>query len=301
MSTILYTVLVLVSIAVLASLLLYVVSRRFYVEEDPRIDQVEAALPGANCGGCGHAGCRAFASSFVAADDIGGFYCPVGGAEVMASVSAIVGKAAVVQEPRVAVVRCAGSPSNRPRTTEYTGARSCRIESGLYAGHTDCQWGCLGYGDCELACEFDALYIDPVTQLPVIDEERCVACGACVTACPKGLIELRKKGPKGRRVFVSCRNVEKGGVARKACSVACIGCSLCLKECAFEAITVANNLSFIDSQKCKVCRKCVGVCPTGAIWEVNFPPRREKADKGEKAQKSSLQAGVEAEGVVSES
>ena len=115
--------------------------------------------------------------------------------------------------------------------------------------------------------------MDPETGLPVVDEEKCTACGACVKACPKQIIELRNKGPKGRRVYVACRNQDKGAVARKACLAACIGCGKCVKTCPFEAITLENNLAYIDYTKCRMCRKCVVECPTGAIHEVNFPPR----------------------------
>ena len=142
--------------------------------------------------------------------------------------------------------------------------------------------GCLGYGDCYDACDFDAIDLRAGLGVPLILDDKCVACGACVDACPKDLIELRKKFPKNRRIVVSCRNEAKGGVARKACSVACIGCSKCEKECKFDAITIANNLAFIDSDKCKLCRKCVPVCPTNAIVEENFPPRKIKpAEKEE--------------------
>jgi ferredoxin len=116
--------------------------------------------------------------------------------------------------------------------------------------------------------------MDPVTGLPVIIEENCVACGACVKACPKDIIELRNVGKKSRRIFVSCVNKDKGGVAKKSCEVACIGCSKCFNVCPFEAITMANNLAYIDYNKCKLCRKCVEVCPTNAIHEINFPPRK---------------------------
>ena len=147
----------------------------------------------------------------------------------------------------------------------------------MYGGETGCTFGCLGYGDCEKACNFGAIKVNPETGLPEVDEDKCTACGACVKACPKNIIELRKKGPKSRRVFVSCVNKDKGAVARKACINACIGCGKCAKECPFEAITVENNVAYIDYTKCRMCRKCVAVCPTGAIHELNFPPRKPAA------------------------
>jgi electron transport complex protein RnfB len=113
-----------------------------------------------------------------------------------------------------------------------------------------------------------------ITGLPVVIDDKCTACGACVDACPRNIIELRKKNKKDRKIFVSCINEEKGAVAKKNCSVACIGCSKCFKVCPFEAITMENNLAFIDSEKCKFCRKCVPECPTNAILEINFPPRK---------------------------
>lgn len=269
------TVLVLALLGALGAVLLFLVSKKFEVIEDPRIAEVGEVLPQANCGGCGYPGCSAFAQACVKSDNLEGLFCPVGGSPVMEKVSGILGMATTTAEPLIAVVRCNGTCEARPRTNQYDGATNCRIASALYKGDTDCSFGCLGHGDCVVACAFDAIHMNKETLLPEVVEDKCVACGACVKACPKTIIELRKKGPKGRRIFVSCVNKDKGGVAMKACKNACIGCSKCLKECKFEAITIANNLSYIDHTKCRLCRKCVSVCPTNAIHEIGFPPKKE--------------------------
>lgn len=272
------TILFLAIVGALAALLLFVVSKKFHVEEDARIELVNEALPGANCGGCGYPGCSGFARACVEAESMEGLFCTVGGNDTMLKVADILGRTVVEAEPQLAVVRCNGTCNARPKVNQYDGASSCAIAAATYGGETGCTFGCLGLGDCTLACGFDAIKMNPLTGLPEVDEERCTACGACVKACPKMIIELRKKGPKGRRIFVSCVNKEKGGVAKKACDNACIGCSKCFKECKFEAITIANNLAYIDPNKCRLCRKCVEACPTGAIHEVNFPPRKPKAE-----------------------
>ena len=265
MTVLLFTILTLSVLGILSAVILYFVARKFKVEEDPRIDEVEKMLPGANCGGCGFAGCRAMAEAMVKRDDISALFCPVGGAETMKTAAAYLGKVAPEKEPTVATVRCGGTCAKRPRTNEFDGAKSCAVASSLYVGETACAFGCLGYGDCVEACDFDAIHVSPETGLAEVDPEKCTACGACVKACPKNIIELRKKWPKNRAVYVSCVSKDKGAVVMKACKAGCIGCGKCVKACPFGAITLENNLAYIDPQKCKLCRKCVNECPTGAI------------------------------------
>jgi electron transport complex protein RnfB len=181
---------------------------------------------------------------------------------------------APVVDPLVAVLQCNGTPESRPRTSVYNGVPDCRIAHNLYIGETDCSYGCLGKGDCVRACAFGAMYMNNETELPVIIDDKCVSCGACVKACPRNLIELRKKAKKDRKIYVACSNCDKGGPARRACKVACIACTKCVKVCKFDAITIENNLAYIDAFKCTFCRKCIPECPTGSILEINFPPRK---------------------------
>ncbi len=273
---VIWTIAIITVLGVLLALVLFLVAKKFKVEEDPRIDEVEKAMPGANCGGCGFAGCRAFAESAVKASDLEKHFCPVGGNDTMAKVAAILGFEVKAKAPQVAVIRCNGTCSARPKTNEYDGFPSCKVKAALYSGDTGCSFGCLGCGDCVEACQFGALLMDPETGLPVVDEEKCTACGACVKACPKLIIELRPKGPRGMREAVVCVNKDKGPVAKKACANACIGCGICVKTCTHDAIVMENNIAYIDPAKCKLCRECEAMCPTGAIHGVNFPKALDK-------------------------
>jgi len=275
-TTILYAVITLSSIGILSAIILFFIAQKFKVIEDPRIDAVAEVLPGANCGGCGFAGCRNFAENIVKNESLENMFCPVGGNDVSKLIAPIIGQVAEEKEPMIAVIRCNGSFANAPAKTQYDGVKSCFFIHNLYPGDNSCPYSCLGAGDCVVSCKFDAIYIDEKTGLPVVDEEKCVACGACVKACPRKVIELRKKGKKSRRIFVSCVNKEKGAVSRKNCNVSCIGCGKCVKECKFEAITIENNLAYIDFEKCTLCRKLVAVCPQASILELNFPERKTK-------------------------
>ncbi len=279
------SILTLGSVGVVSAIILYFVAQKFKVYEDPRIDDIEEALPSANCGGCGYPGCRAFAEACAKADNLDNLYCPVGGNDVMKKVAEILGQEVKEQKRQVAVVRCAGSYEHRAHHNIYEGPENCAVVHQLYGGETDCHYGCLGLADCVRACDFDALHMDEKTGLPVVDEDKCTACGACVEACPRDIIELRVLGPRDRKIFVSCINEDPAGPAKKACSVACIGCGLCYDACKFDAITMTDNLAYIDDKKCVLCRACVEVCPTNAIWEVNFPPRKPRPAKKKTATK----------------
>ncbi len=279
----LLTVLTLSLLGVLLAVILYFVAQKFKVEEDPRIDEVEKMLPGANCGGCGFAGCRAMSEALVKNDNIDALYCPVAGGDVMKSIAGYLGKSAADKAPMVATMLCGGTCQKRPKINHYDGALSCAVVNTFYIGETGCAFGCIGYGDCVQACKFGAMALNPETGLVEIDPDKCTACGACVKTCPKGLIELRKKWHKNRAIYVACRSKNRGSVVMKVCKAGCIGCGKCAKVCPFGAITIDSYLAYINPDKCKLCRKCVNECPTGAINIKNMErlPKEPAAPKAE--------------------
>lgn len=298
--SVLYSVLLLASLGIIAAVVLYVVSKKFYVYENPLIADVDEILPGANCAGCGSPGCKSFAEKLVGSEDISDLFCPVGGNDVMKEVAVILGKEVVERDPTVAVLRCQGGCDVRPKTTEYQGPRTCAISAMIYSGETDCQYGCLGDGDCVKVCQFDAMYMDEATGLPVIITDKCTSCGACVEECPRDIIEMRPKNKRDLKIFVGCLNEDKGGIAKKACDVACIGCSKCEDICPKDAITMENQLAYIDAGLCTLCRKCVEVCPTHSIIETNFPPKKPKKVVEKKTVVKKVVKKVEVEKVEAE-
>lgn len=260
-------------IGIIAAVILYIVSKKFKVEEDPRIEAIAEALPGANCGGCGYAGCHALAEAIVKAGSSKGITCTAGGSGTGAKVAEIMGETAEVSAPKIAVLRCNGNCANAPAKFHYDSAPTCAFAHTLGCGESGCAFGCLGLGDCVRACSFGGITIDKETGLPRFDEKRCVACGSCMKACPRGLIEARTL-IENNLVFVACKNQEKGGDAKKNCTAACIGCRKCEKNCPQSAITVENNLAHIDDAECTGCGTCLDNCPTGAIHSL-FPLKKE--------------------------
>ena len=234
-------------------------SKKFYVYEDPRIDEIEALLPAANCGGCGLAGCRAFAEQAVKAESLD-VICPVADAEAMSAVAKVLGIEASGADKKVATLMCNGTYENSKSVLEYAGIEDCWAAMLVTDSSKTCAFSCLGLASCVRACGFDAMKIE--NGIVVIDEEKCTGCGICISHCPKNLLVLR---PVSQKTIVTCSNTDRGPEARKACKVACIGCMKCQKVCQHQAIYVEDFLARIDFEKCTNCGDCVEACPTNAI------------------------------------
>ncbi|NLY43996.1 MAG: Fe-S cluster domain-containing protein [Clostridiaceae bacterium] len=240
------------------SLLAYA-SQKFAVEVDERIPRITEALPGANCGGCGFAGCAAFAAAVVEGKaPVNG--CPVGGASCAAVIADIMGVTAEKMEKKVARVLCRGTKDKAKEKYEYYGIDDCVAASKLWGGSKGCSYGCTGLGTCVKVCMFDAIEI--VDGIAVIDPEKCTACGRCAKACPKNIIELM---PASQQTWVRCKSRDMGKVVKSYCQVGCIGCKICEKACKFDAIHVIDNIAVIDASKCVNCSQCVVKCPTKII------------------------------------
>jgi len=246
-------------LTVLLATLLAVADRRLRVFEDPRIDEVEEMLPHVNCGACGFPGCRPFAEALVQgrAKPAG---CTVSSDEGRARIAAYLGVAVGVQEKWVARLACAGGSNVARNRAHYDGLPSCRAAAQVAGGGKSCFWGCLGFGDCGDACDFDAIHMD-AHDLPVVDEDRCTACGDCVEACPKDLFSLH---PVSHRVWVACRSLEAGDGQLEACEVACTACGRCAMD-APALIHMDQNLPVVEYGAAPQARDAIERCPTGAI------------------------------------
>lgn len=264
MTAILTAVIAVTVIGLLCAVMLVVAATLFGVKEDEKFTEIREALPGANCGACGYTGCDGYAKALSSDKSVKTNLCIPGGDSVAAEIAGILGVAPADVIEQVAIVHCNGDCENSPEVAHYEGSGTCKAAKQLYGGAGACNYGCLGFGDCTVACQYDAIRV--IGGIARVDPKRCTGCGLCAKACPNSIISIVDAL---KTVAVKCSNKEKGAVARKQCKVSCIGCMKCQKTCPHDAIHVENNLARIDYEKCTSCGACTEVCPTGCIKDRN--------------------------------
>lgn len=258
--TIIIALMTLGGLSLLLAAMLAIANRKLYVYEDPRIDEVANRLPQANCGACGYPGCRPFAEALVkgAANPAG---CTVSDEEGREAVAHYLGVSVGDAARHVARLACAGGTNVARQQAQYAGLASCRGASLVAGGGKGCSWGCLGFGDCAIACDFGAIQLD-AHGLPVVDVNKCTACGDCVAVCPKDLFSLH---PVDQRLWVACKNQEAGSAILEECQVACYACGKCAMDAPAGLIAMTLNLPVIDYQQNHRTQAPIQRCPTGAI------------------------------------
>ena len=247
------------AIGAAAGALLVVGSKFLAVKIDERVTQITEALPNANCGACGYAGCADYAKAVVD-DGAPNNKCKPGGSEAVKKIAEIMGQEALETEKEVAFVRCNGCEAAVEDRYTFLGTASCKAVERYYNGKKNCRTGCDGYGDCAAVCDQDAISI--INGVAVINPSKCVACGKCVTACPNNLIVIH---PASQKVEVRCSSKDPGKVARQICQNSCIACKICEKKCPKGAVTVNDNHATIDYSKCDGCGACAAACPRKCI------------------------------------
>ncbi len=261
-------ILVVGGIGLVSSLGLGVASQKFAVETDPKIDELERALPGANCGACGYVGCRAFAEAVIS-EEAPPSGCLAGGESVATAIAHLLGIDVELREKVVAQLVCLGGEGVAQAKYKYLGIGDCQAGYLLAGGDKSCRFGCLGLGSCIRVCPVDAISNDLSSGLVQIDRELCIGCGKCLAVCPKSVLELV---PASQQVKVLCHSQDKGPIVRKLCRAGCLGCGLCKKVCPEKAITLEKFLAAIDPNICNVCGTCVKKCPTKCIGYISDVP-----------------------------
>lgn len=241
---------------------LAIADHKLAVEKDEKLIAMEAIMPGANCGGCGFAGCAAYAEAVCTGSaEIG--HCAPGGSALSKKMSEIMGVADVgVSEKMVAYVHCRGNAEVTGTSFQYKGMTDCNAAYLLQSGPYACKEGCMHLGSCIATCPVKAISRDEKGVVSV-DPSLCIGCGKCTKVCPTGVIKLI---PASATHVVACNNHQAGAKVRKACSVGCIGCKICQVKFPESGCKVENFLSTIDYAAAqKQIEEAAAACPQKCI------------------------------------
>lgn len=261
------SVLSMAGLACFFALVLAFAYNKLKVKVDPKIDEIVHLLPGTNCGACGYLSCHDLAVHVVR-EGVDPGKCRVINGETREELYKVVGREGATVYPRVPIVYCAAEWENKKLRAEYKGVRTCRAADFVFGGGMDCEYGCIGFGDCVVVCPFDALHMEK--GLPRVDLEKCTGCGKCVEACPRDLIEMVEK--KYEKIYyVACNSNDDGPRVRQICGVGCIACGICDKLSQGKLFKVTDNLARADYSKLKGQKAFKNIqpkCPTKVIKDI---------------------------------
>lgn len=266
MNEIIFAVALVGGIGLIVGIVLSAASEAFAVPVDEKAHAIREKLPGANCGACGFSGCDGYAEALSKGEAQPGL-CSPGGEETALELAELLGGEGSGFVRKSAVVHCFGTENVTKKAAAYQGIKTCKAAMQLYGGMGRCVYGCIGFGDCAAVCSYGAITVSGGAA--AVDPQRCKACGACVSACPHGLIKIEPVRP---HAAVLCSSCDKGSVTTKVCKSGCIGCMRCTRACENGAITVKDNHARVDTEKCTACGRCVEACPRGILHMVGENP-----------------------------
>lgn len=286
----LFGILFFAAFGIICGVLLAYAAKRFAVKVDPKIEAVRACLPGANCGACGYAGCESYAEAVVTDPACPPGKCAPGKQDVADKVAAITGKAAGEASAVISYLRCSRNDGQVKKKHQYTGFDTCQAASIAFGGPYECNFACIGYGDCEAACPFHAIHMKD--NMPVIDPEACTGCGVCISTCPKQVLQLL---PKDAVCYVPCSSKDSGKAVTNVCQAGCIHCMACTRK-AKDVVNMVNDRIEIDYPNFteEMADGCVKACNRQFIFRYTDPARQAKAVEEIKADQAAKKAAAAA-------
>lgn len=261
MNDILFASVLIGVIGLISGILLAISSIVMSVKSNKKQEAIRSMLPGANCGACGYTGCDGYAEALALQKEKNIALCKPGGQATVDQLSRYLNLETMQAEKTTAMVLCRGNCQQTAKKADYQGVKSCHMAKQVANGDGQCGYGCLGYGDCVSACNYEALHL--IDGIAFVDANKCTSCMQCIQNCPQHIIQLIPYEKAVSVVF--CSNEDRAPVANKVCQSSCIACGLCVKNCPEHCITIENNHAKIDYQKCTNCTACQKVCPHHCI------------------------------------